>query len=98
LGADLAATDLVVTGEGRFDEQSLHGKVVGSIADAARELQVPVLVLAGQISLDEAALQSAGIFAARAVADHAGSVRFALVDAANQLMGLASATAAQIGN
>jgi glycerate kinase len=97
LHADIAAADLVVTGEGRFDEQSLHGKVVGAIATAARSAHVPVLVLAGQISLDDTALAAAGILAARAVADHAGSVRMALVDATNQLMGLASATAAQIG-
>ncbi|MEO8815008.1 MAG: glycerate kinase [Mycobacterium sp.] len=97
LSADIAAADLLVTGEGRFDEQSLHGKVVGSLANAAHLLRVPVLVLAGQISLDEQALRSAGVFAARAIADHAGSVGLALVDAANQLMGLTSATAAQIG-
>lgn len=97
LAADLAATDLLVTGEGRFDQQSLHGKVVGALANAARPLQIPVLVLAGQIALDEPALRSAGIFAARAIADHAGSVRLALVDATNQLMALTSTTAAQIG-
>jgi glycerate kinase len=97
LRSDIAGADLVVTGEGRFDQQSLHGKVVGAIATAARSGHVPVLVLAGQISLDEMALASAGIFAARAIADHAGSVRLALVDATNQLMGMASATAAQIG-
>lgn len=97
LPADLAGADLLITGEGRFDEQSLHGKVVGALADAARPLHVPVLVLAGQIALDESALRAAGIFAARAIADHAGSVRLALVDATNQLMGLTSATAAQIG-
>lgn len=96
LDADIAAADLLVTGEGRFDQQSLHGKVVGAIADAARARGVPVLVLAGQISLDEAALAAAGIMAARAIADHAGSVRLALVDATNQLMGLATATAAQL--
>lgn len=98
LDADITAADLLVTGEGRFDQQSLHGKVVGALADAARARGVPVLVLAGQISLDEMALASAGVMAARAIADHAGSVRLALVDATNQLMSLASATAAEIGN
>jgi glycerate kinase len=97
LHAGIAAADLVITGEGRFDQQSLHGKVVGATAAVARSAGVPVLVLAGQISLDEMALASAGVLAARAIADHAGSVRLALVDATNQLMGLASATAAQIG-
>ena len=29
---NLAVAELIVTGEGQFDEQSLHGKVVGSLA------------------------------------------------------------------
>lgn len=90
LADDIAAADLVITGEGRFDEQSLHGKVIGALAAAARAQKVPVLVLAGQVRLDGYALRSAGILAALAMADYAGSVRLALADAANQLMGLAS--------
>ncbi|MGV0749888.1 glycerate kinase family protein [Mycolicibacter heraklionensis] len=97
LEAALADTDVLVTGEGHFDQQSLHGKVVGSLAAAARARELPLLVLAGQISLDEPALRSAGVLAARAIADYAGSVRLALIDAANQLIGLTSVTAAQIG-
>ncbi|RRR42354.1 glycerate kinase [Mycolicibacter terrae] len=98
LAAALADADVLVTGEGRFDEQSLHGKVIGSLCTAARARQLPVLVLAGQIDLDEPALRSAGVVAARAIADHAGSVRLALVDAANQLIGLTTVLAAQIGS
>jgi glycerate 2-kinase len=98
LAGDISAADLVITGEGKFDEQSLRGKVVGALAAAARSVQVPVLVLAGQVELDDAALQSAGVLAVFAVADYAGSVRLALVDAANQLMGLTSQVAAQLGN
>lgn len=98
LAAALAETDLLVTGEGRIDQQSLHGKVIGSLCTAARARQLPVLVLAGQIDLDEPALRSAGVIAARAIADHAGSVRLALVDAANQLIGLTTVLAAQIGS
>jgi glycerate 2-kinase len=94
----IAAADLVITGEGRFDDQSLHGKVVGAVAAAAQSRQVPVVVLAGQVGLDNLALRSAGILAAYAVADYAGSVRLALVDAVNQLMGLASLVAARLGN
>lgn len=98
LADDIAAADIIVTGEGRFDEQSLHGKVIGSLAAAARLRETPVLVLAGQVDLDEAAQRSACILAAFAIADYAGSVRLAQVDAANQLMGLATATAARLGN
>ncbi len=98
LADDVAAADLIVTGEGRLDEQSLHGKVVGALAAAARSHQLPLLVFAGQVSLDGQALRAAGIVAAHAVADYAGSVRLALTDAASQLTGLASQVAAQVGN
>jgi glycerate kinase len=98
LADDLSAADLVITGEGTFDDQSLHGKVVGALAAAAHSAHVPVVVLAGQVALDEQALRSAGILAAFAVSDYAGSVRLALADAANQLMGLASQVAARLGN
>lgn len=98
LADEIAAADLVITGEGRLDEQSLHGKVVGALAKVARLRQIPVLVLAGQVDLDSSAWHGAGIVAAYAIADYAGSVRLALVDAANQLMGLASYAASALGN
>jgi glycerate kinase len=98
LADDLAIAELIVTGEGRFDEQSLHGKVVGSLAAAARPLGIPVIVLAGQVCMDKSAWRSADIMAALSIADHAGSVRLAQADAANQLMGLASVVAERLGN
>ena len=96
LADDVADAELVITGEGRFDDQSLHGKVVSALAGAARG--TPVLVLAGQVTLDEPTLRAAGIAAAYAIADHAGSVQLAIDDAANQLTGLAQVTADQLGN
>lgn len=98
LSDDLDTAELIVTGEGRFDEQSLHGKVVGFLADAAQPRGIPVVVLAGQVDLDNATVRSSGIMAALSIADHAGSVRLAQADAANQLMGLASVVAARLGN
>ncbi|WP_123028129.1 glycerate kinase family protein [Mycolicibacterium stellerae] len=96
LSDDVAAAELVITGEGRFDDQSLHGKVVSALATEARG--TPVLVLAGQVTLEASALQDAGITAAYAISDHAGSVQLAISDAANQLTGLAEVTADQLGN
>lgn len=98
LAEDLEVADMIVTGEGRFDEQSLHGKVVGFLADSARPLGIPVIVLAGQVGLENSAVRSAGIMSALSMAEYAGSVRLAQADAANQLMGLASQVAARLGN
>jgi glycerate kinase len=97
LADDVAAAQLVITGEGRFDDQSLPGKVVSALATGARSRRIPVLVLAGQVTLDPATLREAGIAAAFSITDHAGSVQLAMEDAANQLEGLAQVTAATWG-
>ena len=97
LADDVATAELVITGEGRFDDQSLHGKVVSALAAGARSHRIPVLVLAGQVTLDDATLADAGIAAAFSITDHAGSVQLAISDAANQLEGLAQLTAATWG-
>lgn len=57
LAEALAGADWVVTGEGRFDEQSLYGKVVAGVLAAAGRATVPVAVIAGSstISPDRAA-------------------------------------------
>ena len=39
--------DLIITGEGRFDSQSLSGKVVSGIAKRAKKQNKPVIVIAG---------------------------------------------------
>lgn len=49
LPARLAAADLVLTGEGRFDATSLGGKGPGSLVTAARRLGKPVHVFAGSL-------------------------------------------------
>jgi glycerate 2-kinase len=89
LAADIAAADLIITGEGRFDDQSLHGKVISALAAGAAERHTPVLVLAGQVQLGRDELRAAGIVAAHSIVEHAGSVELAIADAANQLTGLA---------
>lgn len=45
----LAEATCVVTGEGSFDAQSLHGKVVHGVALRAQRAGVPVHVLAGRV-------------------------------------------------
>jgi len=57
--------DLVVTGEGRVDTQSIaYGKAVGGVAKRCRALGVPVAVLAGSLAVDAVTLEKAGCGAA----------------------------------
>jgi glycerate kinase len=53
LADHIDGADLVVTGEGTLDEQSFHGKAVGGVVGLARELGVPVLVVAGDVVGDQ---------------------------------------------
>jgi glycerate kinase len=45
----LAIADLVITGEGRIDRQTLEGKAPFGVAAAARKRKIPVVALAGSI-------------------------------------------------
>ncbi len=51
----LLRSDLVVTGEGKLDDQSLRGKVVAGVLEAARGASVPAWVVCGraEITLDD---------------------------------------------
>jgi glycerate 2-kinase len=65
--ARVRGADLVVTGEGSLDAQSLHGKAPVGVARASHG--VPVVAVCGRRSLDDAALRAAGIEAAYALLD-----------------------------
>lgn len=53
--------DLVITGEGNFDSQSLGGKAVSGICRRAKAADVPVILIAGVARTKEEDLQKLGI-------------------------------------
>jgi len=59
----LEGTDLVITGEGRIDAQTLHGKVIMGIAKRTKKLGVPLLALAGSIGPGTDGLYEHGVTA-----------------------------------
>jgi glycerate kinase len=65
----VVGADLVVTGEGSLDEQSLAGKAPIGVAHAAAKAGVPVVAVAGRLQLSQQRLQQAGISAAYALSD-----------------------------
>jgi glycerate kinase len=71
--SQLSGVDLVVTGEGSLDEQTLSGKAPVGVAKAARDAGVPVVAVAGQCTLEEAQWQRAGFDAVYTLLDEADS-------------------------
>ncbi|MFD9433874.1 glycerate kinase [Streptomyces sp. NPDC060002] len=59
--AALERAELVITGEGSLDEQTLHGKAPAGVAAAARAAGKEVVAVCGRLALPPAALGRAGI-------------------------------------
>jgi glycerate kinase len=57
----LESTDIVFTGEGRIDGQSLRGKVVIGIAERAKRKNVPVIAIVGAVGEDAEQSYSMGV-------------------------------------
>lgn len=60
--SQIEKADVVITGEGRLDAQSLMGKLPTSVAQAAARFDVPVIAVGGSVS-DDVALNDGGLAA-----------------------------------
>ncbi|MFC7533414.1 glycerate kinase [Actinoplanes sp. GCM10030250] len=95
LDAELDAADLVITGEGSFDHQSLRGKVVAGIAAGARDRGLPCVVLAGRNETGYREAAAAGVTETHTLVEHFGSVEMALAEPARGLRELSAGLAEQ---
>ncbi|WP_433829141.1 glycerate kinase family protein [Actinoplanes sp. CA-015351] len=95
LDAELDAADLVITGEGSFDHQSLRGKVVAGVAAGARDRGVPCVVLAGRNETGYREAAAAGVTETHTLVEHFGSVETALAEPARGLRELSASLAGQ---
>ncbi len=81
----LTDTDLVITGEGRIDSQSIRGKTPVGVAKRAKRYRCPVIALAGSLSGDSDLLHQHGIDALFSVVPGVVSLNQALDQAADNL-------------
>ena len=71
LRAAMEGADLVITGEGRVDAQTLHGKTPAGVLAVARSVGVPVVVLGGAVGPGAEQVLDAGAIAVLPIADGA---------------------------
>ena len=91
----LDTVDLVLTGEGSFDAQSLRGKVVAGVAEGARDRGLPCLVLAGQASAGRREAAAAGVTETYTLVSHFADLDRALAHPAEGLYAMARRLAGQ---
>ncbi|MGZ3102437.1 glycerate kinase [Streptomyces sp. H72] len=77
----LERADLVITGEGSLDEQTLHGKAPAGVAAAARAANKEVVAVCGRLALAPAVLGRAGIRRAYPLTDVEPDVRKCIAEA-----------------
>jgi glycerate kinase len=95
LKGELDAADLVITGEGSFDHQSLRGKVVAGVANGARDRGLPCVVVAGRVETGFREAANAGVSELHSLVDHFGSTETALAEPARGLREIAARLARQ---
>lgn len=81
----VADADLVITGEGRIDSQTIHGKTPIGVARAAKKHFVPVIAISGCLSQDCAVVHEHGIDAVFAVVNRAVDLPTAMTEAAENI-------------
>jgi glycerate kinase len=53
----IKGTDLIITGEGKIDRQTLHGKVVKGVAERAKRQRIPAIAFTGKLEYNSALKQ-----------------------------------------
>lgn len=72
----------IITGEGKFDDQTLHGKLIKGVVDLGKNRGVPVIVVCGQAEVAAEKLTSLDIAAILEIKDGSKPLRYNMENAA----------------
>ena len=91
----LKGADMVISGEGRIDEQTAYGKAPMGVTERAKKKNIPVILIGGEIRGDSKVLYEKGVDALISSVDRVSSFteviknsRQALIDASERAMRL----------
>ncbi|KPM47802.1 glycerate kinase [Jiulongibacter sediminis] len=85
LEKQLKDVDLIITGEGKLDTQTLSGKLIAGIADLGKKHEIPVSAVCGKNELTTEQLKDLGIHKAVSLVNAETSVEEAIENAAELL-------------
>lgn len=77
----LQGADLVITGEGRIDSQSLSGKAPAGVGAAAKKKDIPCIAIAGSMGNDLQGIHRAGISAVFSICKGPVTLDYAMKEA-----------------
>ncbi len=74
--------DYLITGEGKFDQQTLHGKLIKGVVHLGKRHHLPVIAVCGQLDVDSQNLQDFGLQDVLEIKDASKSVQYSMENAA----------------
>jgi len=81
----LTGIDLVVTGEGKIDRQTLHGKLISGVCRRAKAHGIPVIAFCGALVASASEIREIGLLAAFPISNKPQSLPEALAQTARNL-------------
>lgn len=68
--------DYIITGEGKFDDQTLHGKLIKGVVDLGQRFEIPIVVVCGKADVNQRELRKLGLEAVLEVGDKTKSLEY----------------------
>jgi glycerate kinase len=82
----LNQADVIITGEGKLDLQSFHGKTISAISYLGRQYQIPVVALCGKVELTDSEWIQLGLSFACEIKDQSMSEEVSMKNAYSLLV------------
>jgi len=83
---EITSADLLITGEGKIDEQTLHGKVVDNISSLAFENKIPAIAFCGLLDSGKAIIKKLKLLAVESLVSPTTSKEEAMTNAETWLI------------
>jgi glycerate kinase len=79
--------DLIITGEGAIDEQTLHGKLIHGVLELAKKYDTPVIAVCGLLELDKRIAKANGLKTILEIRDKDRNTEYSMKHAARLVEG-----------
>jgi len=76
----IQGVDVIITGEGRIDDQTSEGKLIHGVASMGLKYHIPVIALCGSLGLNSKIIKDLGLTAAFSISPHPVDLDIALRD------------------
>ncbi len=74
--------DYIITGEGRFDDQTLYGKLIKGVIDLGNRFNIPVIAVCGILDIDEEKVKTLGLRHIIEIRDPSKPIQYSIENAA----------------